>query len=97
MKFTKEMFPMENTILQTLFLDNPEISGEIARFCDSLPEYVQAERDFQQAVRELEALIGYERYIRFEEAMTWHMFLENRAYYLFGLKLRRDILEGIAG
>ncbi len=88
---------MNQTILQTLFLDNPELADKIAEFCDSLPEYVQAERDFQQAAREVEDLIGYERYSRFEAAMTWHLFLENRAYYLFGLGLRREILEGIAG
>jgi len=88
---------MNQTILQTLFLDNPEIADEIAEFCNSLPEYVQAERDYRKAAQELESLIGYERYSRFEEAMTWHLFLENRAYYLFGLKLRREILEGITG
>jgi len=88
---------MNQTILQTLFLDNPELADEIAHFCDGLPEYVQAERDFQQAAREVADLIGYEHYSRFEEAMTWHLSLENRAYYLFGLGLRRDILEGIAG
>ena len=58
---------MNQTILQTLFLDNPEIPVEISSFCNHIPEYVQAEQDY------------------------------NRAYYLFGLGLRREILEGIAG
>ena len=58
---------MNQTILQTLFLDNLEIPAEIAKFCETIPEYVQAEQDY------------------------------NRAYYLFGLELRREILEGIAG
>ena len=42
-------------------------------------------------------LIGYERYSEFESALTSHLFCEVRAYYLFGLGLRREILEGIAG
>lgn len=29
---------MTQTILQTLFLDNPEIPKKIAKFCDNLPE-----------------------------------------------------------
>lgn len=88
---------MNQTILQTLFLDNPEIPDEIARFCGTLPEHVQAEQNYNQAAQELAALIGYERYSRFEEALNWHLLMETRAYYLFGLQLRRDILQGIAG
>lgn len=86
---------MNQTILQTLFLDNPEIPVEISKFCDNLPEYVQAERDYNRAARELEALIGFERYEAFESAMTRHLALENKAYYLFGLKLRGEVLSGL--
>ncbi len=87
---------MNQTILQTLFLDNPEIPAEISSFCDSLPEYVQADREYAKATQELIDLIGFERYSRFETVLGWHFALENRAYYLFGLGLRRDILESIA-
>ena len=88
---------MNQTILQTLFLDNPEIPGEIASFCSSIPEYVQAEQEYNKAAQELEELIGFERYSRFEAAMNAHLSYEVRACYLFGLGLRREILEGIAG
>lgn len=88
---------MDQTILQTLFLDNQEIPAEIAKFCNTIPEYVQAEREYDQAVKELLALIGYEKYSRFEEALTSHISCEVRASYLFGLGLRREILEGMAG
>ena len=88
---------MNQTILQTLFLDNPELPAEIARFCASLPEYVQAERDYMQAAQELKELVGYERFNHFEEAVSWHMAAENRAYYLFGLNLRRKLLEELVG
>ena len=43
---------MNQTILQTLFLDNPEIPGEIASFCSSIPEYVQAEREYNRAAQD---------------------------------------------
>ena len=49
---------MNNTILQTLFLDNPEIPVEIAHFCKSLPEYIQAEQDYQEAAEEVRRLLG---------------------------------------
>ncbi len=88
---------MNQTILQTLFLDNLEIPAEIAKFCETIPEYVQAEREYNRASAELMDLIGFARYSRFEEALTCHLFHETRAYYLFGLGLRREILSGLAG
>ena len=88
---------MNQTILQTLFLDNKEIPGEIAQFCDNLPEYVQAEREYNRATAELMELIGYERYSEFESALIGRLACEVRAYYLFGLGLRREILAGLAG
>ena len=42
-------------------------------------------------------LIGYERYARFEEAVTQHLSYEVRASYLFGLGLRKEILRSLAG
>ena len=87
---------MNQTILQTLFLDNPEIPEEIAQFCDSLPEYIQAEQNYNQAAKELLALIGYERYSEFESILNTHLFYEVRAHYLFGPGLRRELLTGMA-
>ena len=79
---------MNQTILQTLFLDNPGLPAEIARFCESLPKYTN---------QELKELVGYERFNHFEEAVSWHMAAENRAHYLFGLNLRRKLLEELVG
>ena len=88
---------MDQTILQTLFLDNLEIPAELAKFCDTIPEYVQAEQAFKQAARKLEACIVYERYNRFELILAHHLACEVRASYLFGLGLRREILRGMTG
>ena len=49
---------MDRTILRTLFLDNLEIPAEIARFCDAVPGYAQAERGYDRAAQELMELIG---------------------------------------
>lgn len=86
---------MKHTILQTLFLDNPEIPEEIAKFCKSMPGYAQAEQEYRQAIQELEDLIGFKRYSQFENAMTSHLSYEVRAYYLFGLGLRKQLLDGL--
>ena len=88
---------MNQNILQTLFLDNPEIPGEIAKFCENMPGYARAEQEYRQAIQELEDLIGFKRYSQFENAMTSHLSYEVRAYYLFGLGLRREISAGMAG
>ena len=42
-------------------------------------------------------IIGYERYSKFESALTARLACEVRAYYLFGLGLRRELLAGMAG
>ena len=88
---------MNQTILQTLCLDNLEIPAEIAKFCTAIPEDVQAEQEYNRVTAELMNLIGYERYSEFESALTGHLSCEVRAYYLFGLGLRRELLEGMAG
>ena len=44
---------MNQAILQTLFRDNLEIPAELAKFCDTIPEYVQAEQAFKQAWMEI--------------------------------------------
>ena len=86
---------MNQSILQTLFLDNPEIPGEIASFCSSIPEYVQAEQEYNKAAQELMELIGYERYSEFESVLNSHLSNEVRAHYLFGLGLRRELLTSL--
>lgn len=86
---------MNQTILYTLFLDNPELPAKIASFCDTIPDFVQVEQEYDRATRELIALIGFERYDRFESALTNHLSNEVRASYLFGLGLRRELIRGL--
>ena len=84
-----------NQQIKTMFLDNPEIPEQIYRFCQGIPEYVQAREEYYALVQELEAAMGRQWYFTFEARLNsaW----ENQAHYLFGLNLRREILEGFQG
>jgi len=86
---------MNHTILQTLFLDNPELSSRVQRFCETLPEYAQAERDLRSAAEELERALGYEEYCRLEDTAIQYFGLLEKAYYLFGLGIKREVLQAI--
>ena len=79
-----------NTILNTLFLDNPYLPEQVTAFCKTLPEYREAER-------ELEAQLGYEVLNRFDEAQSRYLARLVEAYYLFGLGLRQEVLSALAG
>ena len=84
---------MKNELLYTLFLENPYLPEAIHRFCQTLPEYVQAQADYQRAAEELQTLVDRRSYLRYEEALNRCWAEENRACYLFGLHLRRTARE----
>ncbi len=86
---------MNPTILQTLFLDNPELSSRVQRFCETLPEYAQAEQDLRSATQELEQTLGYEAYCRLEDTAIQYLGVIEKACYLFGLGIRREVLQAI--
>ena len=86
---------MDQTILHTLFFGNLEIPAEIAKFCNTIPECVQAEQEYNRAAAKLLDLIGYECYNEFEFALTSHLSCEVRAYCLFGPGLRQEVLKGL--
>lgn len=86
---------MKNELLYTLFLENPYLSEAIHRFCQTLPEYGQAQTDYRRAAAELQAQVDRKSYLRYEEALNRCWAEENRAYYLFGLHLRRTALEAL--
>lgn len=84
-----------NTILNTLFLDNPYIPEQVAAYCKTLPEYLEAERAYLAAGQELEDRLGYETSSRFEEIHSRYMARLVQAYYLFGLGLRQEVLSAL--
>ena len=92
-------------ILYTLFEDNPELPREAAKFCRTVPGYQQAEADFFRLAEEVRRLLGTDFYLAFEQAMNAHQAFERamnahqayevRAHYLFGLGLRREVLDAL--
>ena len=86
-----------NTILNTLFLDNPYLPEQVTAFCKTLPEYREAEQAFRAAEQEIEAQLGYDLVNRFDEAQSRYLARLVEAYYLFGLGLRQEVLSALAG
>ena len=86
---------MNPRILQSLFLDNPELPEEVCNFCNSLPEYQQARQEYQRLAEEVQQALGYQRYIDYEAALNQYWAIDNRAFYLFGVGLRKELLEGL--
>lgn len=84
-----------SSLLKTIFLDNPELPHEIYRFCNSLPDYVQAQQAYLQAAGEVEQLLGPQRYLLYEDLLNRYIAAEERAFYLFGLQLRREVLAAL--
>ena len=83
-----------NCLLHSIFFDNPELPEQVCRFCESIPEYVQAREEYCALAQELEETMGRQWYFTFEDRLNQYCGWESRAYYLFGLNLRREILEG---
>ena len=86
---------MTPSILQSLFLNNPELPGEILKFCASLPEHQQAQQEYRRLADEVARALGNKRYMDYEEALNQYWAIDNRAFYLFGVGLRRELLEGM--
>ena len=83
-----------NCLLHSIFFDKPELPEQVCRFCESIPEYVQAREEYYALAQELEETMGRQWYFTFEDRLNQYCGWESRAYYLFGLNLRREILEG---
>ena len=86
-----------NHLIHSIFLKNPEIPEQICQFCQGIPEYVQAREEYYALAQELEHTMGRKWYFTFEDRLNQYWAWENRAYYLFGLQLRREVLETLQG
>lgn len=82
-----------NGILKTLFEDNPYLAEQAWAFCESLPEFRAAEQEYRREEERISARLGYESFAAFEQAQSWYMAQLTKAYYLFGLGLRQEVLS----
>ena len=83
-------------VLRTLFLDNPYIPEQVCAFCNQLPEFRKAEQDYEDAAAVLRSRLGTD-YDAFEETLSWYLAQFSKAYYLFGLHLRQEVLSAMEG
>ena len=78
-------------MLKIMFSDNPNLPEELYTFCNSIPNYVRAEREYLQIARQVADRLGYDLYNEFEEKLNDYMAQQLDACYLFGLGLRREL------
>ena len=84
-----------NTMLKTLFLDNPGLCREVYDFCVSRPGFQAAQREYEAQMQGLLDTLSFERFSAFEAALNCYTLQEVYAYYLFGLGLRQEILQDL--
>ncbi len=83
-----------NDILKTLFLDDPYIPEQVYKFCSQLPEFQKAERAYEEKAAKLRTQLGKD-YDTFEETLFCYLAQYSKAYYLFGLHLRQEVLSAL--
>ena len=100
-----------NTLLYAVFQDNPLLSNEIYKFCNGVPDYVRAEREYLQIARQVADRLGYDlcRLIRRTAGRgspgiralaagidgLFRFGLRLRFRLRFGLGLRRELAAGL--
>ena len=84
-----------NEMIQTLFCKNPYIPEEIYAHCKSQPEFLRAKWDYERLAEQIERCMGEDFYLKYEEALNAYQAREVRAYYLFGLGLRQELLASL--
>ena len=47
-----------NKLIEALFCDNPELPTKVYTYCNSIPEYAEAEREYEEALSLLRARLG---------------------------------------
>lgn len=77
-----------NDILKTLFVDNPYLPEQVCAFCKTLPDY-------QAAGQKIADRLDPDTFHHFEEAQSFYMAQMLHIYYLFGLKLRQEVLSAL--
>lgn len=84
-------------LLSNLLCDAPNISEAVCRFCDAIPEYAAAKRDYQAVAGRVAEVVGFDLYDEFQTRLLAYSDYEIRAYYAFGLGLRQELLRQLMG
>lgn len=82
-------------LLTQMLWNSEEVHNAAARLCNTLPGYVDARRQYDEAAGQVQALIGYELFDRLCERLACCTAYETRAYYALGLGLRGELARGL--
>ena len=86
-----------NHLVHSIFFKNSEIPEQICQFCQSIRSMSRPGRNITRWPRSWRRPWADSGYFTFEDRLNQYWAWENQAYYLFGLNLRREILEGFQG
>ena len=84
-----------NERIQKLFLGKLELEEELLDFCNQIPDLVEARTKYSHLLDQVQTTMGYPFSNQFEETINIYWYCLGRAYYLFGLNLRQDILTAL--
>lgn len=84
-----------NSQIKTLFVDNPYLAEQVCAFCNTLPEFRRAEREYRALEERICGQLDRETFDAFDEAQSRYMANLVNAYYLFGLGLRQEVLAAL--
>lgn len=82
-------------LLFELFWCGQDIQRVIFQYLQTIPEYREAHRDFNQISGQVKDILGAELYGQFEEKLAIYTEYEMFAHYAFGLGLRRELIQSL--
>ena len=82
-------------LLKMFFFEHLDLPERVEEFCSTLPGYSQAKQEYDAVTKQMAQVSGFELYDRFERALFRYTEYEVRAYYLFGLGLRRELMDAM--
>lgn len=82
-------------LFSELLWDNDQLPEAAARLCESLPGFEQVQRDYEEAARQIQELVGFHRFDQFQQLILRYTGYEVRAYYALGLGLRESLVRAL--
>ena len=80
-------------LLAELFWNVLDAPGAVTEFLDALPGYQEARREYEEVAEQIAAKAGFDLYDEFQNKLLTYSDYEVRAYYGFGLGLRKELIR----
>ncbi len=82
-----------NNIIADLFWNHDEIFRRAERLCETIPGYLDAKRQYDDAAEKIQEIVGDDLYEQYFTQLIHYTNYEICAYYSCGLGLREDIVQ----